>query len=106
MPGTGPSPRRSGPWQVVQALVFPLPPVVTSASPFLMLPTGAYATNPDRGLRSGSVYSSFSSVSRLRKPIALFLILAVVIHNDHQCQRISTIQTNPHDSVMITDQMK
>ena len=39
MLGNGPSPLWSGPWHDAQAIVFPLPPLVTSASPFAKLPT-------------------------------------------------------------------
>ena len=45
-------PRRSLPWQMVHCTVLPLPPVVTSASPFLMLPGGTYVVNPIRQSRS------------------------------------------------------
>ena len=47
----------------------PSPPVVTNASPFERLPTGAYAMNPERGFRSSCVCSTFSGVSTMRIPI-------------------------------------
>ena len=69
MPGTGPRPFKSAPWHTAQRVVLPLLPVVTSASPFLMLPTGTYAMNPDRGSRSVSVRSVSSGTSMIRSPI-------------------------------------
>src|ERR1700694_387411 len=45
--GTSPMPFSASPWQVLQAIVFPPPPVLTSDSPLAMLPTGTYAMNPE-----------------------------------------------------------
>src|SRR5436853_2452760 len=49
------------------ATVLPPPPVVTSASPFLRLPGGTYATNPDFESRS-SVRGRSSGTSMIREP--------------------------------------
>ncbi len=49
--GTSPNPFSPSPWQMAQLIVLPEPPVVASASPFLILPCGTYAMNPECGSR-------------------------------------------------------
>lgn len=50
IPGTGPRPFKSALWQIPQGIVLSVF-IVTSALPFSILPGGAYATKPDRGVR-------------------------------------------------------
>src|SRR5690348_4218124 len=40
-------------------MVFPSPPVFASASPFLMLPLGTYATNPELGIAQLGAFKVF-----------------------------------------------
>src|SRR5690348_7900890 len=63
MPGTGPIPFNSGPWQTAHRTVFPAPPVVASVSPFFRLPGGTYAMNPARDRKSTRLNSSHPSIS-------------------------------------------